>query len=281
MTDATSSGQPHKVDETLKQAEAPDVRFFLKEYGRPFALTLGLALLLALAWQIWQGRRARAEQDAGRLLLEGQAAAVAEQYPGTAAAPLAILMLNTDDLVRGQYENALKRAEEFVRTHAAHALRPVADLQRAAALESLGRGDEALQAYTALAAKPTFVLGPAVLGKARCHEIAGQEAAARAVYEEFIAAQPDNPWRDVAEHNLQDLNGGLRKPGPALSFTVADLLAAPTPDLNLAPAPTPAPEAPPPPVEAGAVPLPAPVPVPAAPVPEAPASPPAPVPATP
>ena len=231
----------------LKQDEAPELRDLIMEYGRPIVIGVGAALVITLGTGLWRQHRATQEREAAALLDSGrpeQMQALLNQYPGTSTAPAAMLALARGEFGTGQYVAAEKRYAEFLARFPNHAMRPAAEINRALCHEAMGRTDEALTAVEAWLGVHTndFLRPVALFAKARCVEQKGRYDDARAIYEDFIAKNPDTSWTPQAETALKALAQKRRSASAAASTPVA---VPPKPAAVPAPAPaTPAPAAP-------------------------------------
>jgi TolA-binding protein len=226
---------PQPVDHSLEQAESADVARFLKEYGRPAAMALGLALAVFLAILLHRSRTEQAAAEADRLLMSGDAdqlTALIAQYPKTPAAAAARLSLARTSYFDGEFEAALGAYRAFAEEQADHPMRPAAELNAAICLEALDRVDEAREAFAAFSrAHPDHPLAAqALFGTARLLEREGKYAEARAMYEDFRAAHPDSAWNRIAEASVQSLDRSLRAARAATAEPAASAPAPAEPD---------------------------------------------------
>jgi hypothetical protein len=135
--------------------EVPEVLDFLKENGMSILIGVGLAWSLFVGISAFRNFRKTQESSASSMLFSSQAAEqfqqLVDQYPKTAAAPLAQLSLASEYFDQGQFEMAQNAFATFAQTYPTHSFALAAELGQVQSLEALGRLDEALDGYTKFA----------------------------------------------------------------------------------------------------------------------------------
>lgn len=204
------------LDPALAQREVPEVMDFLRENGMSILIGVGLAVIIFLGFSVYRNYRASQEVTAQSQLFNSRAAeqfqAVMDQYPRTAAAPLAHLALAGQYFDEGQYELAQHVFGQFLQKFPEHSLRADAVLGNVQCLESLSRYDEALAGYEQFLGTYSnhYRFALAQFGKARCLEQLGRLEEAKAVYEDFVVNHPDDRWKNRAETSIQFVDKELR-----------------------------------------------------------------------
>ena len=199
-----------------------EVREFLQKYLPTILIGAGLAVAVALAVGAWQSRKQSQIERAARLL-SGQPVpeekleaglsvqrlqAVADRYPNTPSAPLALLALAAQYYTQGQYEPARASYAKFEERYPQHPFAPAAELGRLHCAEASLMTDLALAGYEKFitAHSGHYLVPMAVFGKARCLETRGAFDAARVAYEDFLAQHPQSPWEGEVRNALQVLD---------------------------------------------------------------------------
>jgi tetratricopeptide (TPR) repeat protein len=140
----------------------------------------------------------------------------------------------------------LSRYDEFLQRYANHPWTVTAELGRLHCLEAKGQFQEAADGFGAFADMhgEHYQVPLALFGKARCLEQLQRLEDAKAVYEDFIAANPDSRWVPRVEEMLEALGLRLarreRGMGAALPPTMPMALptngaAIPTPVIDFSP----------------------------------------------
>jgi tetratricopeptide (TPR) repeat protein len=77
----------------------------------------------------------------------------------------------------------------------------------------MGKIPEALATYSAFLNEQSgsFLIPSALFGKARCLEQMQKYDEARAVYEDFLTANPKSLWKNDVEENLRQLDRDSRR----------------------------------------------------------------------
>ncbi len=212
---------------------------FVEEHGLTILIAVCVAIVVVTGSSVWKTRRQEKAFTATAQLRTANTVPELEsimgKYAGTGAAPLAGLKLAKTHFNMGKYDAALDQYDTFLRTHAEHALADVARVGRLHCLEAQGKVDEALQGFKAFAEqnRTHFLYADAVFSKARCLEQAGRLDDARAVYEDFITADPKSPWKNRAEEYLNGVNRKLKRAGKSAP-AVAAAPATPPPVTGVA-----------------------------------------------
>ncbi|MDA0990444.1 MAG: tetratricopeptide repeat protein, partial [Verrucomicrobia bacterium] len=135
--------------------ELEDLKENLLRHGLPLGIGISLAVCIAVGVLFVRGRTSSAEADAQRILSSARAMPDLEQvvnnYPKTAAAPLALLKLARANYDTGNYQLALQQYDTFAATYAEHPFLAASELGRAHCLEAQGRIQDALTQYTSFA----------------------------------------------------------------------------------------------------------------------------------
>ena len=188
-----------------------------------------VAVLVALA--AYGGYRfydARKEAGAAALLADAKSAADYERviatYPGASAAASAYLLLAEAQRKEQKLTEANDTLRRFIERDAKHELVPTAKMAMAANLESLGKPDEALDAYRKVAAQHphSFSAPMALLAQVHLLKQKGQIDDARRVCETVVAQYGNSYAAMQAQQYLRAL-----KVPPAAA-------AAPAPSANAA-----------------------------------------------
>ncbi len=196
------------------------VRDFIQKHTST-ALTTLLVILVA-GFAVWTLNQRRAQQvlEAEQRLATAQSSSefeeIVSRFPRSEAAPLAQLSLAKVHFDLGRYQEALEAYEYFKNTWSEHPFTSTATLGRLFALEALGapeQMEEAEAGFRDFAEKnPDHYLYPqARLGEARLKQHLGYLEEARAIYEDFIANHPDNPWGAEIEERLMDLERKMQR----------------------------------------------------------------------
>jgi len=132
---------------------------------------------------------------------------VAERYPKTDAAALALLQAAAAFFTEGNYAEAKTQFDRFLREHPQNPLRAQALLGTAASLGAQGKVSEATAAYDDLIKRhPTEPVVPrAKFALARLYEAQRRPDDAMKLYEELLRTEPNSSLGAEAEIRLQDL----------------------------------------------------------------------------
>jgi len=229
--------------------EVPEVIEFLRKNGTAILLGAGIAVAGYLGFSAYKNYKKSADRNAAALLFNSttpeQLQQVVNRYRTTPAAPLAMLAMAAQYYDEGQFDLARHNYTQFQLTYPEHQMKVVAELGQALCLEATGPADDALKALDAfLAAHTNHYLRPmAYFSKARTLEEMGRHAEAKALYEDFVAANPDSRWLSRVEAATMFLDKEIRAkakpavPQPAPGATVVPPAAAPPSVAPGAPAP--------------------------------------------
>lgn len=204
--------------------EVEELKAWVSKHGS-HAVTAVLTVLIALAaLHLVHTRNTRRAIEANRKLATAQSASdfenILADHSKSDIAPLAQLALAKLNFDNANYEVAFAQYDEFLSRWADHEMRRTAELGRIFCIEARGQSDalnEAAEAFGAFAAaNPDDHLAPqAVFGQARCLEQLGNLPQARTIYEDFITANPQNPWSIRAEELLSAVQRRLDRETPA------------------------------------------------------------------
>jgi len=215
-----------------QQAESNDLQTILasaRSEWKQWLGTIAVALVIVAGIFLYRARAQSNEEQASRMLGEarsGQALqAILTQYPKTAAAKLALVGIAKMQYDSGDYVAALSTYTDFLTRHPDHLLAKTAELGKIHCQEAMGQTADALVAFTAFAEKnPGHYLAPqSLFGRARCLQRLARLDEARAVYEDFLVAHPESPWKGEVEEALRDLEREKRK------LPAAAIVASPAP----------------------------------------------------
>ncbi len=191
------------------------------------AVTAVLAVLIVLAaLHLFHSRAAQQTVEANRRLATAQSASdfegILADFGKSDIAPLAQLALAKLNFDNANYELALSQYDQFLAQWPGHEMSKTAELGRVFCIEARGHHEalnEAAAAFaTFAAANPDHHLAPqALFGQARCLEQLGDLAKARAIYEDFITAHPENLWTIRAEELLSAVQRRLDRAASPLA----------------------------------------------------------------
>ncbi len=213
-----TAGQP-------SQAETPDtgnLTQLAREQWKNWVGSAAVVAVVLLGLLFYRSHKTKAEGTANRMLGEARSAqalvAIRTQYPGTAAAKLALLQIAKSQYDAGDFVTAMSSYSEFLAKNPKHQMAPVAELGKIHCTEAMGQTSDALNAYKAFAAKQadSFLAPLAIFGQARCLQAMRRYDEARAVYEDFLTAHPKSPWKAEIDDALKQMEREARKPAGAL-----------------------------------------------------------------
>ncbi len=197
------------------EKEVHDALTLARQYGPAIGigLVLGLALIL---FTVFRQQQKAASEEAAFALFQGAQTAdqmqlVIDQYPGSAAAPMAKLSLASRHFRESRFDQARDHYSQFIERFPRHMMRPAAELGLAYSDEALGRLPEALEGFRSFRiAHPDHYLTPvAHLDEARLLGKLGRVDEARAIYESILD-DPDHAWRMQARTDLLYLEKDVR-----------------------------------------------------------------------
>ena len=193
--------------------------FIQKHTGTALTTALVIAIIAVAVWTMHQ-RRSQQTIEAQQLLATAQSSSqfeeIVDRFPRSEAAPLAQLSLAKVHFDMGRYQEALDAYEVFKSKWEEHPLVNTATLGRLFSLEALGAPEQIEEAEAGFRAfaenNPEHYLYPqARLGEARCKQHLGMLEEARTIYQDFMAAHPENPWEMQIEERLMDLERKIRR----------------------------------------------------------------------
>ncbi len=136
----------------------PALEMFLDRHQMKLIVLAVLLALFAVAYVIYEGIGESKRESAGAQLVKAEDASdlqgVVNNYPGTAAAESAKLLLAEKQWLEGQQDDAIRTLEEFVAGDPAHPARPSALASLAAKLLAQGRAEEAEEMFNDLTSYP-------------------------------------------------------------------------------------------------------------------------------
>ena len=195
-------------DEELRQHEVPEMLTFLRDNGMAILIGVALAVAIFVSLSVYRNYKKTAAEQASLALFQAQTPdqvqKVLDDYGSTPIAPVAALSLASDYFNAGQFELADHHFAQFLARFPGNSLAPVAELGLAQCKEATGQLDQALEGFKKLNAEyQGHYLAPlAMFGEARTLEQLKRFDEAKALYEDFIAANPTNQWLNRAEASL-------------------------------------------------------------------------------
>ncbi len=169
-----------------------ETQFFWTQYKTQVLLGL-LGVILAVAglaaYRFYtQQRNAAAAALLASAKTQAEYEKVISEYPSTAAAPSARLLLAGAQREQGQFAEANAMLQAFIDKNRKHEFIPTAKVAMAANLESMGKPDEALELYRGVAAEyPRSYTAPlALLAQVPIFKSKGQMDEARRVCETVL-----------------------------------------------------------------------------------------------
>jgi len=132
---------------------------------------------------------------------------VVSDYPGTAAAGNAQLLLAEQLRKAGKLDEAVTALRSFIDKHPEHALISGAWTSLAATQEIQGKADEAMSTYQRISTSfsASFSAPVALLGQARIFQQKGKTEDARRLYDQVINQFPDTLFSSQASRENQQL----------------------------------------------------------------------------
>jgi predicted negative regulator of RcsB-dependent stress response len=207
--------------------------------------------VLGLSYYLYQqNAREEMEASARAALIEAKTPAdlakVADQFPGSDQATLALLSAATDSFSKHDYATAIQDYQRVLQSASTSpSLIDSAQLGLASAQDASGKPDDAITAYQVVAQRgDKSPFAPyAYNAIANIYEQRGDKDNERKTLTEIASLDPDSSFVKQAQYKLKQ----LAPPAPAPSATPAPAAAAPTPTAAPAAvtppsAPTPAPK---------------------------------------
>ncbi|MDQ6655272.1 MAG: tetratricopeptide repeat protein [Verrucomicrobiota bacterium] len=219
------------------QISAPDplleTQLFWTKYKMPILLAVLGALAVLAVVSGYRFYTARRDADAATALSTAKTPAdyqkVISDYPSSAAAPSARLLLASAQRDARQFAEANTTLQAFADKYPKHELVSTAKMAMAANLESMGKIDEALEMYRRVAADyPRSYNAPlALLAEVPLLKHKDQKDEARKVCETVLTQYRDSVVSSVASNYMRTLKAAAPPiPPPA---AVAPAPAAPAP----------------------------------------------------
>src|SRR6266704_2652149 len=225
---------------------ALETRVFWERFKKEITAALLIVLLAVIAYTGYRFYSDRRTAAASALLASAKNAQayqqVIEQYPNTAAAAEAYLLLAEAQRNEKKFAEANTTLQSFIAKYPQHEFVSTARMAVAANLESLGKTDEALVMYQRIASDyPNSFNAPmALLSQVYILKAKGRNDDARRICETVLTQYRTSFWAGEAMQQLRMLKPITPStPAPAGGPTVPPMLAVPP-----AAAPPPAPQAP-------------------------------------
>lgn len=195
----------------------------IKNNLRPLIFSIVAAFVAVAAIFIWKNGRDSRKQEASELLLQAssleQLQKISGEFADTPSGAFALVAEGTAHFNAARYQEAMATFEKLKQGHPGHPASDIAEYLHAVSQEANGDLSAARAAYEAFASsRPTHYLTPsATFGKARCLAQEGNPQEAVTVYEDFIAANPDSPWKREAEYGASETKRKMRQMAAAAS----------------------------------------------------------------
>lgn len=168
-----------------------------------------IAGLIGVLW-FWHSQESR-NLAALELLAQAETAeawrAVAENYPGTPAAAMALIKLANRSQQEGAFQTAAEIYGQFLSAYPKHPIAPAADFARARSLQAAGQTEEAIAQFEViLKARPQHpFFGGASVGLAEIYLAAGETAKARDVLNAFFAQDLRSSYTGAARNLMTQI----------------------------------------------------------------------------
>jgi predicted negative regulator of RcsB-dependent stress response len=187
-------------------ADVQDFMALVNEYGKPLLIAAVVAGVAALGFATWKNRQARQAEAESAALFQASAPEEFQQLAATgnaAGAPAALSFAAAGYYRQGRWEEALAAYTELAAKEGAGGLDVAAGLGVASALEAQGEYEAAASALDGWLEKNAghFLEPLAVVDAARCHREAGNYDRARVICEDYKVAHPDD---EVAQARLDE-----------------------------------------------------------------------------
>ena len=220
-----------------------ETQVFWDKYKMPILLGIAAVLLVIGAVSAYRYFAAQKNAAAAELLSNAKGIEdyqkVIAQYPTSGAAASAYLLLAAQQREKGMFAEANTSLQTFVDKFSDHQLVTTAKMAIAGNLESLGKPDEALEAYRRLAADyPTSFNAPlAMLAQVSLLKQKGQTDEARRVCETVLTQYRDSNAASEATRLLRSLKPAATAAAPAPALpTAAPAPSAGNPPVAASPA---------------------------------------------
>jgi outer membrane protein assembly factor BamD (BamD/ComL family) len=215
--------------------------------------TCAAVIILAAIFCFWYWKTSTREADAATALTKAKTIPEWEQvtstYPGSKAAPLALILAADGYFSEGKYKEAQAAYEKFLQQYPNDELAASAQFGRASCLEAQARSQDeyarAGAAYEALLSnyKDTFHAGEAQIAIARCAEAQGDLQKAKQTLENVRASMAGSQWAREAATREAILSRKMAPAAPQQPNIPSLVLPGSTP-APTRPTPTPPPQSP-------------------------------------
>lgn len=219
-TTAAPAQPEQQPQEAMTDAE--EIAQLTRDQWKNWLGSTAVVVVVLLGLMLYRSHKAKSEATANRMLGEARnpqaLMAIRTQYPGTAAATLALLEVAKTQYDAGDYVMASSSYSDFLSQYPKHPMAPMAEMGKIHCTEAMGQTAEALAAYKAFAAAQAdnFLAPLATFGQARCLQQLRRYDEARALYENFLTANPKTPWKGDIEDALKQIERDARKPSVML-----------------------------------------------------------------
>jgi TolA-binding protein len=192
--------------------EFDPLEFWLRHRGRILLYT-GMVLVALVIyftyWTIQNSTRRNSEKALASAKTAEDYRKVADEYPRSAAAGNALLLLADQLRTGAKLDEALATLQSFIEKHPKHSLISAAYTSLAATQEAQGKLDAALTSYKKVTATyPTsFSAAAAYVGQGRILQAQGKTEDARHIFETVKTTYPQSPF----QHEATALMNKLKK----------------------------------------------------------------------
>ncbi len=200
----------------VQQDELTHLKQLITTHGKPLIIGALLVLAIISIMVYYKNTKQNNIDKASALLSSARSVQDIEglvaKYSSTPSAPLAIAKLAKIYFDSGNYDLAIAKYSELKTKFPEHQLTDTADLGIIHCKEAKNELSEAMAAFSAFTKTkgPDHYLTPqSILGEARCLVQLGRNVEAKALYEDFIAANPESAWTPIAEEALSAVNKKL------------------------------------------------------------------------
>jgi predicted negative regulator of RcsB-dependent stress response len=213
--------KPTDADVELEEADPVESIFtYASKNWKELAAALIIAAVIVVSVSIYQKRAAESREQAFNQLAaattSSQFSEIIRQFPSTKAAEMATFMEARALYDAGNFGDANKLYEDFIKANPKHYLVAGAKLGQAHCQEGMGQLDEALAGFRQFVkdypAETAFVT-LARIGEARCLRQQGKIQDAVAVYESILLEQPQSDWKPLVEDLKATASRDLERAG--------------------------------------------------------------------
>ena len=197
--------------QALERAEVKEVVQVYKKYAKPVLTALVAVCLVVLVAASIKSAKQKKLREADTALLRARSVedlrAVADNYPSTPSAPLALMGVARETFNAGRTDEAAAIYQRVLKEYGTGEWALPAELALIVCKENKGLYDEAQRLYAEFAkTHPDSWLKPkAELDRGRCLENLNRIDEARTVYEDVSANYADSGWSRLADLNLRIL----------------------------------------------------------------------------